>query len=129
MIGAEFDNEIKAVLNLETVDTESQEPSNIKPLFKEHKKLIIRSLNCKWGILSLESCISNKIIPHGLREQVVLATHLQTERFLDKWRQQCACAVCMGFQVLAPFFDNIVKMYVCVSFYCWVNYSTLMLFL
>lgn len=58
MIGNEFYDEIKAAFNLETVDTELQEPSNIKPLFKEHK------------------------------ERVVPATHLQTERFLDKWRKK-----------------------------------------
>lgn len=76
VIGDEFDAEIRATFSRDNMETDIQEEDDIKPLFKDYKKLVIRSLNRKWDILSPESYISNKIIPRGLREKVVPATHL-----------------------------------------------------
>lgn len=61
----------------------------LNPCLKNTKKIIIRSLNRKQDILPLESYIGREIIPRGLRERVVPAAHLQTEKFLTKWKKQC----------------------------------------
>lgn len=63
--GVEFDVEIKATFDLNSEGGEQQVQDDIKLLFKEHKKLIIRSLNRKWDILSLESYIERGIAPRG----------------------------------------------------------------
>lgn len=88
-IGDDIDAEIRAVFNCEVKEPDTPEGDNIKTLFKEHKKLAVKSLNGKWDILSLGSYVNNKIVPRGLRERVDPATHLQKERFLEKWIKQC----------------------------------------
>lgn len=87
--GDDFDAEIRATFDGSSVGVEPPVQDDLKPLFKEHKKLIIKSLNRKWDILSLESYIERGIVPRGLRERVVPATHLHTEKFLTKWKEQC----------------------------------------
>lgn len=87
--GEEFDEEIRATFDEGTPGAELQAQDDIKFLFKEHKKLIIKSLNRKWDILSLESYIQRGIIPRGLRERVVPSAHLHMDSFFSKWKAEC----------------------------------------
>lgn len=53
VIGNEFNAKIRATFDCETSEIESPEGDEVKLLFKEHKRLVIKSLNRKWNILSL----------------------------------------------------------------------------
>lgn len=87
--GEEFDEEIKTTFDLDSAGAEPPAHDEIRPLLKQHKKLIITLLNRKWHILSLESYINKGIISRGLRERIMPAANLHTERFLEKWKKQC----------------------------------------
>lgn len=88
VLGEEVDVEIKAALREESVSVESNE-EDIKRKFKIHKKLLIRHLNRKWDVSFLESSMDQKIIPRGLRDQVIPAKHLHNYIFLSKWKECC----------------------------------------
>lgn len=83
-----INNEIESAFDrdLETPDV-GNEP--IKKLLKNHKKLTIKILNRKWDIASLQSHVTQRVIPRGLRERVVPAQHLHTPRFLEAWKKIC----------------------------------------
>lgn len=88
MIDSHLDHEIDTAFLASSQDHEvEKEP--MKKLFKQHKKLMIKFLNRKWDISSLESHISNEIIPRGLRERIIPAEHLHTPRFLSIWKDEC----------------------------------------
>lgn len=76
-----MDEEIRATFDCDNNASVQSENEELRVLLRKHKRLIIKSLNKKWDILSLESYINNKSIPRGLRERVVPTTHLQTEIF------------------------------------------------
>lgn len=88
VLGDSLDAEIKAAFSKGTVEAGVVE-DDVKSLFRQYKRATIKSLNRKWDILSLESYIEQGIIPRGLRERVIPATHLQNERFLEKWKTTC----------------------------------------
>lgn len=67
----------------------TEDTVDLKKLFKEHKHLTIKQLKRQWDVCSLESYVENAIIPKGLRERIIPAEHLKTERFMVKWKQEC----------------------------------------
>lgn len=73
----------------EAVGGENDQESEIKALFKTHKNLVIRQLKRKWDICSLESYRDHSIIPRGLRERIIPASHLRNDRFTSKWETLC----------------------------------------
>lgn len=87
-IGDNINDEIESAFDrdIETPDV-GNEP--IKKLLKNHKKLTIKILNRKWDIASLQSHVTQRVVPRGLRERVVPAQHLHTPRFLVVWKKAC----------------------------------------
>lgn len=43
----------------------------------------------KWDVSSLETYISHRIVLRGLRDRIIPAEHLHTDRFLTKWKELC----------------------------------------
>lgn len=75
----------------------NEQGNDLKQLFKEHKQLVIKQLKRKWDICSLESYVASSMVPKGLRQRIIPAAHLRTERFQAKWEKLC---LEQGLQVL-----------------------------
>lgn len=85
MIDVNIDHEIQTAFSRDG-DTLDIEKEPLKKLFRYYKKLTIKFLTRKWDISSLNSHISNKVIPRDLREKVVPAEH---NRFMQIWKEEC----------------------------------------
>lgn len=88
MLGDDIDQEIRTTFQSDTPQTFNQD-DEIRNKFKEHKKLLIRHLNRKWDVSSLETYISHRIVPRVLRDRTIPAEHLHTDRLLPKWKELC----------------------------------------
>lgn len=88
MLGEDIDLEIKTAFQSDTPQATKQE-DEIRNKFREHKKLLIKHLNRKWDVTSLETYITHRIVPRGLRDRTIPAEHLHTENFLPKWKELC----------------------------------------
>lgn len=60
--------------------------TDFKTLFRKHSNITIKHLKRKWNIASLEAYVEAKLIPWGLRERIILAEHLDNDRFLNVWK-------------------------------------------
>lgn len=85
VLGEDIDQEIRVAFQSDTPHTLDQD-DEIKNKFKEHKIFLLKHLNRKWDVSSLETYISQRIIPRGLRDRIV---HLHTDTFLPKWKELC----------------------------------------
>lgn len=88
VLGEEVDEEIQSALTCDQGDSETKN-GEIKRLFKNHKKIVVKHLNRKWGVFFLENYISQKIIPRGLRDSIIPTEHLHTVTFIPKWKELC----------------------------------------
>lgn len=85
VLGEDIDQEIRVAFQSDTPHTLDQD-DEIKNKFKEHNFFLLKHLNRKWDVSSLETYISQQIIPRGLRDRIV---HLHTDTFLPKWEELC----------------------------------------